>query len=125
MNFSFNLCLKGSVSNIATVHINTPRNRRARDRLVVLKRCSLLGNSGGRMGIWLNWAEHMSPVFMLESVSTNMTEPGQHPGQRVCSLLLSKDSQVFGACIAITAFGVRIMERRNGRNTELNVNYTS
>lgn len=87
MTFSFNLCLPGSASNIVTVHINTTRNRRARRRLVVLKRCSLLGNSGSRMGIWLNWAEHMSPVFMLDSISTNTTDPGQHP--RAKSLLLA------------------------------------
>lgn len=92
VKFSCNLCLPCSASNTATVHINTTRSRRARRRLVVLKRCSLLGNSGSRTGIWLNWAEHMSPAFMLQSISTNVTDPGQHP--RAKSLLPASFKQL-------------------------------
>lgn len=51
------------------------------DRLVGLKRCSLLGGGGSRMTIWRNWAQHMSSA----QVCFHKDDPGQHP--RANSLL--------------------------------------
>ena len=118
--FPLNLCHPRSASNITTDHINTAWNRHARDRLVVLKWCSLLGNSGSRTGIWLNWAEHMSPVFMLKSISTNTTDPGQHP--RAKSLLLVSFKQLPSVKSVQCSNSVHT-ENKCRRNIKLVVNY--
>lgn len=84
----------------------------------MLKWCSLFGNSSSRTGIWLNWAEHMSPAFMLKSISANMTDPGQHPGAK--SLLLPSFKQLPSAqcALQLTSFGVRIIYSRNNWNVD-------